>query len=388
MTDATATDVATVEREDRLEDLDAPQLPVGGHGQEHAEHQAGGHREEHVLDAVPEALAEVVAGEHVGVLLPADVAQVRALRRCCGTGPGGRAARRDRRRTTPKSDQRRGEEQRAPGRPPSAVPARARRLPISSPSRSVVDGSKTWTCSGATEQRDGGARPRAAAASADWRSDEPAARPTSQVTQAPRGRATRRGATTPVDRRRRRRSSGARAGRRRRSGRPSSAARRPAGPGSGSSPDDRASPPSIATGADRCSSAGVPMKRATNRLAGRVVDLAGRADLLEAAGGHDRDAVGHRHGLDLVVGDVDEGGRRSAGGGRPARPGSAARSLASRFDSGSSIRNTCGRAHDGPGQRHPLALAAGERGRLAVEVAARGRACGRPRRPARPARPS
>ena len=43
------------------------------------------------------------------------------------------------------------------------------------------------------------------------------------------------------------------------------------------------------------------------------------------------------------------------------------RSFASRFESGSSIRNACGLAHDRSSHRHPLALTAGERARLAVE---------------------
>ena len=40
-------------------------------------------------------------------------------------------------------------------------------------------------------------------------------------------------------------------------------------------------------------------------VGGRVVELGGRADLLEPALVHDRDPVAHRHRLDLVVGDVD-----------------------------------------------------------------------------------
>ena len=42
---------------------------------------------------------------------------------------------------------------------------------------------------------------------------------------------------------------------------------------------------------------------------GRVVeDLLRRADLLDEAVAHDDDAVAQRHGLDLVMGDIDEGG--------------------------------------------------------------------------------
>ena len=39
----------------------------------------------------------------------------------------------------------------------------------------------------------------------------------------------------------------------------------------------------------------------------RFVQLGRRAELLDAAAVHDRNLVGHRHGLFLVVGDVDEG---------------------------------------------------------------------------------
>ena len=51
---------------------------------------------------------------------------------------------------------------------------------------------------------------------------------------------------------------------------------------------------------------GEPMKPATKMLAGRVVDLARRAELLEHALLHHGDARGQRHRLDLVVGDVDD----------------------------------------------------------------------------------
>ena len=49
------------------------------------------------------------------------------------------------------------------------------------------------------------------------------------------------------------------------------------------------------------------MKPATKRLAGPLVELLGRAGLLQAPVVHDRDPVAHRHRLDLVVGDVDGG---------------------------------------------------------------------------------
>ncbi len=42
---------------------------------------------------------------------------------------------------------------------------------------------------------------------------------------------------------------------------------------------------------------------------GPVVDLQRRSDLFDVARLHDDDLVGHGHRLDLVVGDVDRGGR-------------------------------------------------------------------------------
>ena len=51
----------------------------------------------------------------------------------------------------------------------------------------------------------------------------------------------------------------------------------------------------------------VPMKPATKAVAGLVVDLGRGADLVDPTLGHDRDAVRHRQGLLLVVGDEDEG---------------------------------------------------------------------------------
>ena len=50
-----------------------------------------------------------------------------------------------------------------------------------------------------------------------------------------------------------------------------------------------------------------PMKAATKLVRGDFVDLGRRADLLDPALVHDRDAVAQAHGLALVVGDVEEG---------------------------------------------------------------------------------
>ena len=97
-----------------------------------------------------------------------------------------------------------------------------------------------------------------------------------------------------------------------------------------------------------------------------VVELLRRADLLEEAVPHDGDPVAHRHGLDLVVGDVD--GRRAEalveardlGAGLHAQLGV---EVAERL-----VHEEDGRlAHDRAAERDALALAAGERLRLAVE---------------------
>ena len=80
-----------------------------------------------------------------------------------------------------------------------------------------------------------------------------------------------------------------------------------------------------------------------------------------------RDAVAEGHRLGLVVGDVDGGDAEPA-----LQPAISVRiwprSLASRFDSGSSNRNAVGLADDRAPHRHALPLAAREVGRLALEV--------------------
>ena len=73
-----------------------------------------------------------------------------------------------------------------------------------------------------------------------------------------------------------------------------------------------------------------------------VVELLRRADLLDAAVVHHHHAVGQRHRLDLVVGDVDRGGAGPSGARCLISVRICTRSLASRFDSGSSNRNTFG----------------------------------------------
>ena len=79
-----------------------------------------------------------------------------------------------------------------------------------------------------------------------------------------------------------------------------------------SSPDARRMAPSGST--TPCSRLVVPMKSATNRLAGRSYSSSGRAELLDPPGVHDRDPVAHRERLLLVVGHVDERDARPRSG--------------------------------------------------------------------------
>ena len=71
------------------------------------------------------------------------------------------------------------------------------------------------------------------------------------------------------------------------------------------------------------------------------IQLEGRAVLLDPAGIQHHDLVGHRHRLDLVVGDVDRRGAE-LGCSRVISSRMFTRSAASRLDSGSSNRNAFG----------------------------------------------
>jgi hypothetical protein len=112
--------------------------------------------------------------------------------------------------------------------------------------------------------------------------------------------------------------------------------------------------------------AGEPMKPATKRLAGVGIDAVGGVELLDHAVFHDGDAIGQGHGLDLVVGHVDDRGPKP---------------LVELFDLGAHLDPQFGIqvgqgfvkeedariAGDGPAHGHPLALPAGELGRFAVQ---------------------
>ena len=102
---------------------------------------------------------------------------------------------------------------------------------------------------------------------------------------------------------------------------------------------------------------------------GRIlVELERRADLLDAAGIHDHDAVGQGHGLDLIVGDVDHRrGKLALEAGDLDTHADAERrvEIGKRLVEEKELGLPRDRASDGDA----LALAAGELARAAVEVA-------------------
>ena len=112
--------------------------------------------------------------------------------------------------------------------------------------------------------------------------------------------------------------------------------------------------------------AGEPMKPATNLLAGRAVELERLAHLLDPAVLHDHHAVAQRHGLDLVVGDVDRG---------RLQPVVQLLELDAHLHAQLGVEvgqrlveeEHLGMADDGAAHRHPLPLAARELARLALE---------------------
>ena len=118
-----------------------------------------------------------------------------------------------------------------------------------------------------------------------------------------------------------------------------------------------------------------------------LVELLRRRDLLELALAHDRDAVAHRHRLDLVVRDVD---RRHAELVLQARDLGAHVHAELRVEVRERLVHQVGLglAHDRAAHRDALALAARERARLALEELRRARARARPRARAGRSRPS
>ena len=114
-----------------------------------------------------------------------------------------------------------------------------------------------------------------------------------------------------------------------------------------------------------------PRKLITKSFAGCVVELVGRADLLDLAVGHHHDAVGDVHRLLLVVGD-EHGGHVDLVV-QPAQPGAQLLAhlgveRAERLVEQQHLRLD----RERPGQRHALALAAGELRGVAGRRTARG----------------
>ena len=108
-------------------------------------------------------------------------------------------------------------------------------------------------------------------------------------------------------------------------------------------------------------------EEASHERVGRLrIERLGRRHLLQLPLAHHGDAVAHRHGLHLVVGDVQRGGREprlqldDVGPGlHPQRGVEVRQWLVHEEDEGL--------AHNGPGQGHPLALATRELPGLAVD---------------------
>jgi len=100
-----------------------------------------------------------------------------------------------------------------------------------------------------------------------------------------------------------------------------------------------------------------------------LVDLGRPADLLDASGVHHRDAIGHHQGLALVVGDEYRGDAEAA-----LQPGDLDAHLLAQLEVevGERLVEQQHRRPDDqrPGQRHALALAAGELERAALGKAA------------------
>ena len=128
-----------------------------------------------------------------------------------------------------------------------------------------------------------------------------------------------------------------------------------------------ARPTSPSTVAGRKFIGGEPMKPATNRLPGLLVELARRGQLLQHAALEHRHPVAEGHGLGLVVGDVDGGDAqallqpRDLGAHLPAQLGVEVRQRLVEEE-------RVGLADDRATHRHALALTARQVAGLALEV--------------------
>ena len=113
----------------------------------------------------------------------------------------------------------------------------------------------------------------------------------------------------------------------------------------------------VGTGGDRAAGREVHRRAADEagdeHGGGPLVDLARRSGLQDLALVHHRDHVGHRHGLDLVVGDVDRGRADAV----VQRPQLLAHQLAERGIEGAERlvhQKRLRAADDGAAQRHAL----------------------------------
>ena len=193
------------------------------------------------------------------------------------------------------------------------------RLPDSGSNTCSASGARDRACTDFVGLRDVGLR-RAGARS-------PAGRRRAGRPRGARGRATRRPTTVAATPPLVARAAGPRGARRARRRRAPAASTACASCGvSGARPPGSSTTRSSPTRATRPSTVfigGLPMKRATNRFAGRSYTSCGGPTCWSTPSFEHRDAVAHRHRLDLVVGDVDDRGRRAVAGARRARRASA-----------------------------------------------------------------
>ena len=125
-----------------------------------------------------------------------------------------------------------------------------------------------------------------------------------------------------------------------------------------------------------------PMKPATKVVARPLVDVLGRADLLDAAVRHHRDPVRHRQRLLLVVGHVDERDPDLALDPLQLELQPLAELQVERAERLVEQQHL-GQVDERAGQRHPLLLAARELVRPAVDLRGEARPARAPRPPAR-----
>ncbi len=126
-----------------MEDLDALEPAVSGHGEQDPEDQPGRHGEGDELQRDDQPVAELVAAEDVGVLLDADVALSRAGLVLLEEAQVDDA--------TDRVEEERGEDDRRRQQEQTGEP-RLPKLPAHQFIRSVVAASKRWTVSGLADR--------------------------------------------------------------------------------------------------------------------------------------------------------------------------------------------------------------------------------------------